>query len=79
MKLLALSWERLNPDTLSKCWNKILKFDVEEFDESDDIPLSIVKKNMEITTLNRTIHLINDLFPEVTSYFLYTYSIHINI
>ncbi|XP_049306022.1 jerky protein homolog-like [Bactrocera dorsalis] len=44
--LLASSWEKVSATSIRKCWNMLVKPDV-EWSEEDDIPLSILKREIE--------------------------------
>lgn len=66
--LLHDAWNRVNTQTLAKCWKNILSMLEPEEDEDDNIPLSILKEKLNLgvdSLINSTLNLLNILSPEV--------------
>lgn len=67
---LALAWNRLEPDTIRKCWVNILNFNrnVDDEELEDDIPLSILQEKYRSELQEPTqevILLLNELDTQV--------------
>lgn len=66
--LLADSWNRVSAETLAKCWANILSFLVNEEDDEDNIPLSVLKEKWDSELkplITSTILLLQSLNPQV--------------
>lgn len=45
--LLEIAWNRVSTETMAKCWKTLLSFTEDEEDPEENIPLSILKANMD--------------------------------
>lgn len=68
VSFLKSAWDRLETDTIAKCWKNILNFVGKENDPEDDIPLNVLKERWasEIhSEAEHTIKLLHTIYPEV--------------
>ncbi|XP_017480663.1 PREDICTED: jerky protein homolog-like [Rhagoletis zephyria] len=63
VSLLALAWKKVSQESLKKCWNRI--FNDDEFDEEDDVPLSILQQSEENLATRNSLRLLERVFPNV--------------
>lgn len=61
VSLVALAWEKVSSDSIKKCWKKILGDD--NFEDEDDIPLSVVRDSEEIRAISKMHNLLHANFP----------------
>ncbi|XP_066254651.1 jerky protein homolog-like [Euwallacea similis] len=71
---LSIAWNRVEAETIRKCWKNILNFR-EHDDDSDsenDVPLSLLKERYENKS-EETIEEVKNLLTEINSQLLYTF------
>lgn len=56
---LSLAWNRLEVDTIKKCWKNILNFTDDDADSEEDIPLSILREKYRNETQGQIQEVIN--------------------
>lgn len=66
MSLIALAWKSVSESALAKCWNNLLK-QTENFDEDDDLPLSILlRQDEQLIGVSHGFQLLNSAFTSVS-------------
>ena len=66
--ILESAWNKVSKDTMVKCWQNVLRFTENETDPEEDIPLSILKENMNSDVqqqMELAVDLLNELNPQV--------------
>ncbi|XP_036325426.1 tigger transposable element-derived protein 2-like [Rhagoletis pomonella] len=65
---LEIAWNKVSTDTMAKCWKNLLSFTESEEDPEENVPLSILKANMDSELqllMTRAVDVLNELNPQV--------------
>ncbi|XP_036346760.1 tigger transposable element-derived protein 2-like [Rhagoletis pomonella] len=65
---LEIAWNKVSTDTMAKFWKNLLSFTESEEDPEENVPLSILKANMDSELqllMTRAVDVLNELNPQV--------------